>query len=129
MGAMSTTDRDIYSELVGIYHADGSLLGELRYLWGKLRGTAHCALCDITHATVREKAAFRQCRERLPIPLRVLHLDERSEALTAVTEGRTPCVVGRNSKGWVMVMDARSLEACQSSVESFENELWGRLRE
>ena len=39
-------------ELVGVYHADGGLLGELRYAYGKVRGTAHCSLCDITHATV-----------------------------------------------------------------------------
>ena len=44
-----------YIELVGVYHADGSLLGELRYIWGKLRGTAHCTLCDITHGRLSEK--------------------------------------------------------------------------
>jgi hypothetical protein len=57
-----------YSELVGVYHAEGSLLGELRYVWGKLRGTAHCALCDITHGRLSEKSAFKSLRERLPVP-------------------------------------------------------------
>ena len=33
----------------GVYHADGGIIGELAYVWGKIRGTAHCALCDITH--------------------------------------------------------------------------------
>ena len=118
---------DLYRELVGVYHADGSLVGELRYLWGKFRGTAHCALCDITHATVREKAAFKACRSRLPIPLRVLHLDERSEDLIEATEGRTPCVVGKAPDGWQMVLDAQTLDACKSSVECFERQLRLRL--
>ena len=39
----------------GVYHADGGIVGELRYVFGKLRGTAHCALCDITHSYVSEK--------------------------------------------------------------------------
>ena len=43
-----------YQELVGVYHADGSLLGEARYVVGKILGRAHCSLCDITHDMVRK---------------------------------------------------------------------------
>ena len=32
--------------LYGIYNADDGIMGELAYVWGKIRGTAHCALCD-----------------------------------------------------------------------------------
>ena len=116
-----------YRELVGVYHADGSLIGELRYVWGKLWGTAHCALCDITHGAVREKAAFQACREKLPIPLRTVHLDERSADLVEATEGRTPCVVGQTVEGWELVLDAEALESCQKSVEAFESLLQARL--
>ena len=35
--------------LVAVYHADGGVRGELSYVLGRLLGTAHCALCDITH--------------------------------------------------------------------------------
>ena len=42
----------------GVYHADGGIVGELRYVFGKLRGTAHCALCDITHSYVSEKKSM-----------------------------------------------------------------------
>ena len=33
---------------MGVYDADGGLLGELAYLTGRILGIAHCALCDIT---------------------------------------------------------------------------------
>lgn len=39
-------------ELIGVYNADGGLFGELRYLVGNARGTAHCALCNIAHDSV-----------------------------------------------------------------------------
>ena len=116
-----------YTELVGVYHADGSLLGELRYVWGKLRGTAHCALCDITHGALTEKSDFKACRARLPVPLRTLHLDERSPELTAATEGQTPCVVGRAESGWELVLDAEDLERCAASVDAFEAQLIAHL--
>ena len=119
-----------YTELVGVYHADGSLMGELRYVWGKIRGTVHCALCDITHGSIREKATFRSYRERLSIPLRNVHLDERDPGVQAATDGKTPCVVGRTVGGeWEMVMDREALEECASSVSQFEqrlNECLGR---
>ena len=87
-----------YTELVGVYHADGSLLGELRYVWGKMRGTAHCALCDITHGAIREKASFRACREGQPIPLRNVHLDERDPDVQVATEAHSLC--GGKNGGW-----------------------------
>ena len=42
-------------ELIGVYHADGGPIGEARYVLGRMLGTAHCGLCDITHSPVRRK--------------------------------------------------------------------------
>ena len=33
----------------GVYHADGGLIGELKYVAGALFKGQHCSLCDITH--------------------------------------------------------------------------------
>ena len=112
-----------YQELVGVYHADGSLLGEARYVVGKILGRAHCSLCDITHDMVRKKKSFRDLECRLPLALRLLHLNERDEQLRRATEGRTPCVVGRTSEGWEMVLDAAALAACNKDVAAFESAL------
>ena len=54
------------SELVGVYDADGGLRGEAAYLWGRLRGTTHCGLCDITHSSVRRKASWDRMVASLP---------------------------------------------------------------
>ncbi|MCH9705938.1 MAG: hypothetical protein K0U48_00105 [Actinomycetia bacterium] len=80
-------------EIVGVYHADGGVMGELRYILGKARGTAHCALCDITHSTVRRKAAWDDACRNFPHPFRLVHLNERSpEEVAACTLG-TPTVL------------------------------------
>ncbi len=101
--------------LVGVYHATGTLWGELSY-WLKARvGRAHCALCSITHGSVREKADWQRCRSEMAVPFVAVHLDERGPELTAFTDGRTPCVVAETSTGLVMVVDADRLEACDGS--------------
>jgi hypothetical protein len=101
--------------LVGVYHASGTPWGEISY-WLKARvGRAHCALCDITHGSVREKTEWKQRRAELPVPFVTVHLDERDATLLAFTEGHTPCVVAETSAGLEMLVDADQLDACDGS--------------
>jgi len=109
--------------LYGIYHANGGLMGELAYVVGKLVGTAHCALCDITHAGFREKKAFRACSSQLPMPFELLHLNEQPAELGKFTHGKTPCVVWADQGGFVMALDPEALESCDGDVVSFERKL------
>lgn len=127
---MSATDRSEVRELVGVYHANGTILGELSY-WVKARlGRGHCALCDITHGSVREKAEWRTCRDELPVPFRAVHLDERSPEVEAATEGHTPCVAAVTDAGVEVLLDPDALARCEGSperlVEAIEEALGAR---
>ncbi|HIF07100.1 MAG TPA: hypothetical protein EYQ64_09160 [Gemmatimonadetes bacterium] len=86
--------------LWGVYHANGGLIGELSYVFGKLRGTAHCGLCDITHGSVRVKPEWKALEDSLGIPFRLVHLNEQPPGLAEVTRGSDalccPGVRGRN---------------------------------
>ena len=107
--------------LYGVYNADGGIMGELAYVWGKIRGTAHCALCDITHRGVSKKKQWKEYEERLRVPIELLHINEQEEALAQFTDGKTPCVVGDYSGELKMVMTAEEIEECGKSVEEFES--------
>jgi len=96
--------------LTGVYHANGSLTGELAYVVGKALGRAHCALCDITHGTFTEKSAWRECRDGIPVPFDTVHLDERSDAVRAATTDWTPCVVATTDGGIVRLLGPDDLE-------------------
>jgi hypothetical protein len=114
-----------------VYHANGGIVGELAYVVGKLRGTAHCALCDITHGAVRMKPAFAALQQRCPVPVRLVHLNERPPELAKVSRGRTPCVVGESRVGgravWRELLAPDDLERCAGSVEAFETALGAAL--
>ncbi len=86
----------VVSRLIGVYQADGGLLGELRYLVGRATGRTHCALCEITHAGVRRKAAWQHAVRELGVPVDLLHLNERPEPVRAASAGRTPCVLAQH---------------------------------
>ena len=99
--------------LVGVYDADGTLTGELRYWVGAhVTGTSHCALCEITHGLFREKARWREVSGRLPVPFEAVHLDERSPEVREASEGRTPCVLAARTDGSVdLLLGPGDLEA------------------
>ena len=107
----------------GVYHADGGIVGELRYVFGKLRGTAHCALCDITHSYVSEKKSMKKCRSNSPVPFHLVHLNEQNEGLQSITEGVTPCVVAETNEGFQVILYPDELEDCEKKVESFQQKL------
>ncbi len=115
-----------FQKLIGIYNAKGSLIGELQYFFGKIRGTAHCALCDITHGKLKEKDDFKKCKQDLDIPLELLHLDELNSELEEFSK-EAPCIIGKNKEGFVLIIDSEELEGCKSSVDSFSNLLNSKI--
>lgn len=101
--------------LIGVYHANGSLTGELAYLFRRNFRGEHCELCDITHGALREKAEWRRCRAALGLPFETVHLDERSPEVAACTEGHTPCVVADFGDAFEILLDRDELARCSGS--------------
>jgi hypothetical protein len=105
--------------LTGVYHANGSLRGELAYALGKVARRTHCALCDVTHGTVREKPGWRAARATLPVPFEAVHLDERTPEVAAASAGWTPCVVAHTADGAVhRLLGPDALESAQGSPDA-----------
>lgn len=107
------------TELVGVYNADGGLRGELAYVLGKLRGTAHCGLCDLSHRGVRRRRSWDRLPQELGVPVRVVHLNERSEEVARASEGGTPCVLARTPGGLVSLLGPAELDALRGDVAAF----------
>jgi hypothetical protein len=105
---------------VGVYHADGGLRGELAYAIGKVRGTAHCGLCDITHRGVRTKAQWSAMVRDLGVPFELVHLNERDAGVRAATADRTPCVLARTGdRGLVFLLGPGDLDPLGGDVAAF----------
>jgi hypothetical protein len=98
--------------LVGVYDADGTLFGELAYVVGHLLGRRSCALCDITHGGLRRRPEFDEAAAALGIPFELLHRDERSPEVVALTEGALPCVVAEGDGERIVLVDRAGLAAC-----------------
>jgi hypothetical protein len=116
--------------LVGVYHADGGPMGEAKYVIGRILGTAHCALCDITHSPVRRKPEWDRMVAQLGIPFTLLHLNEMDpDIAAAAAQHGSPVVVARLSDGTVApVLLPAELEGLHGSVGTFALALQGALQ-
>jgi hypothetical protein len=108
---------DVVHRLVGVYDADHTLRGELAYWFGKRLGRAHCALCDITHGTFRERNDWKRCRAELPVPFETFHRDDQPPEVRAATAGRLPAVVAVTDEGVHLLVGPDQLEACSASPD------------
>lgn len=130
---MNSARRASVESFVGVYRADGGLRGELTYLVGKMRGTAHCALCDITHSPVHRKREWDARVSHLGVPFELVHLNERSAEVMAAVGDRSPIVLARVREPGaelphlVMVLDEEALEESRGSVERFVSALRAEL--
>ncbi len=105
------------TRLVGVYDADGTLRGELTYWVGARLGQAHCALCDITHGTFRERADWQACRAGLAVPFDTVHRDELPPSLAGFGAA-FPYVAAETEHGPVLLLDAEAIEACAGDAEA-----------
>jgi hypothetical protein len=103
--------------LVGVYDADATFRGELSYWVGARLGRRHCALCDITHGSVRERSEWAACRTGLPIPFDTFHRNDQPPPVRDAAEGRAPVVVAETDHGHVLLVSPGELDGCDGSIE------------
>jgi hypothetical protein len=110
---------DLIRRLTGVYHADGGVRGELSYAVGKLLGTAHCGLCDITHRGLTPKrtwTALTASLDRIGVPFDVVHRNERDAVIAAASDGQTPCVLAHTDNGLLLILGPPQLDALRGEV-------------
>ena len=105
--------------LWGVYHANGGLVGELTYVIGKLRGTAHCGLCDITHS-VRMKPEWKTLEASLDIPFKLVHLNEQPPPTSRADPWLDPLRRGGFRRGIVGAVGARGSGGVQRVGRPFQ---------
>ena len=118
--------------LIGVYNADGGVIGELKYFFGHLIGIAKCELCDITHSPIRRKASWARLASELKaeygLDFALEHLNERSEAEIKASADREPCVLAEYPDGSLgMFLDRQELRVAGGDVDRFAKLVRARL--
>jgi hypothetical protein len=114
--------------LYAIYDADGSVLGELRYLRDRCIGKAECALCDLTHGwNPMGRPAWRQ-RNGVTASLIWLHRDELPEHALHHLRGQLPCIAVDRDGDFDILISREALQGCEGDFNVFEHLLEQKVR-
>ena len=106
-----------------IYNAEGSIFGEIRYLYNKYIKDIKCSMCDITHNSLSEKSEWaKKCRE-FPFKIECLHLDELPCDIKDLAKNNAPCVVAQTRSLNEVIIKNRELTSMNGDVDSFFNHL------
>ena len=106
-------------EIYGIYNANGGIVGELKYVIGKIIRSQHCELCDITNNLLLTKKLWKQFIDGLSIPFTLLHLNEQPIDIATYTAGKTPCIILKKDGQFSMMLDMEALGECEGDVLRF----------
>lgn len=123
---------NIRGTLIGIYNADGGIVGELAYFFGHLIGVRSCTLCDISHSPIMKKSSFKELEKHLTqehgIVVKMIHLNERNEREQKASAGREPCMLLEYPDETIsMFLDSTDLKALSGSVSSLKKLISSRL--
>jgi hypothetical protein len=110
------------TELIGVYDADSTLLGEISYWVGARLGITHCSLCELTHGLFTKKSEWNQCAESLAIPFRLFHRDDAPHDVLAALTGQFPAVLQRTTEGVSVILTKDELERFDGHTSDFA--LW-----
>ena len=116
-------------EVVGVYDADGGVVGELTYVVGHLLGRTSCSLCELTHGSVRRRPEWDAMVARLPVPVRLVHRNEATDDERAAwSVSGLPAVVGVRADGSrTVLLGPTGLAALGGSLPAFEQALLDAL--
>jgi len=123
---------EVRGTLIGIYKADGGLVGELTYFFGHLIGVRSCSLCSISHSPIKKKTSFKELEKHLfeehGILVRMIHLNELNEREKKASEGREPCMLLEYPDQSIsMFLDSTDLKALSGRVSSLKKLILTRL--
>ncbi len=112
------------TELIGVYDADATIIGEISYWIGARLGIRHCSLCDITHSLFRKRSEWQDEADRLKkdsgIEFKAFHRDDQPADVKKVIAGTYPAVVARSEINQLHVfMNEAEISACGQSPEKF----------
>ena len=111
-------------QIIGVFHADAGIIGELKYIGGSILGLTECALCNMTHKWNPLGSKEWRNEKRKWGNLKAIHRNHQPEAMAQVTKHKTPCVLLENENNFIIIMSSEEIETCNGDLQ----ELLARIR-
>lgn len=109
-------------EFIGVYDADGTIVGEVSYWISARLGRTHCSLCELTHGLFTVKREWRECSTSFGVPFTTWHRDDAPDEVIAAIDV-FPAVLARRGDSLSVIIDADTLESFDGDTSRFADHL------
>ena len=125
---LGTRNACVTDQILAIYDADFTVLGEIAYAIGKVTGIRSCALCDVSHGlNPLGKKNWRSYRGTRP-EIEWIHRNDLDDDTRAALVCELPCVIAKDSLGGChMLLDNKEIRACHGDITQFDARLSNAL--
>ena len=107
----------------GIYNADGSFLGELRYSISKVIGKSSCSLCELTHGwNPFGKRRWKTVCKSSDLDILLILRDEAT-ASQLKAAGNLPSFITESEGNWIQVMGTDRISEHENQPSELVSEL------
>ena len=107
----------------GIYNADGSFLGELRYSISKVIGKSSCSLCELTHGwNPFGKRRWKTVCKSSYLDIHLIHRDEAT-ASQLKAAGNLPSFITESEGNWIQDMGTDRISERENQPSELVSEL------
>ena len=108
-------------EIIGVYDADSTLVGEVSYWIGARLGRTHCSLCELTHGVLTVKNTWKSCERALSVPFTTYHRNDAPTDVLTRAAGQFPVVLARTNQDLTVLLNREQLETFNGDTERFGN--------
>ena len=106
-------------EIIGVYDADSTLVGEVSYWIGARLGVTHCSLCELTHGLFTQKSEWKTCAKELSVPFHTFHRNDAPADVLAALTGEFPAVLQRTAEGLSVILTKEALKNFDGRTANF----------
>ena len=111
------------TRIVGVYNADGSILGEFNFAIGKVIGRRDCGLCDLTHGwNPFGKPSWRNACSVSSVEIELVHRNELTSDQNEVA-GDLPAVITLLDGTWRKLMSGDEISSFKGNGSGFLAEI------
>lgn len=115
-------------KIVGVYNANSGIIGELKYVTGKILKITSCELCDITHGfSVKEKKEWAYEIVKCPYTIETVYLNEMDEKIKKIATGNTPVVIVFKGEKGEILFTKEELRTINKDPKEFFKRLYKKL--
>ena len=107
-------------EIICIYNANSTWMGELNYFYKKVFEKQSCSLCDLSHSLIGIKKEWKEMELESDHQYSLLHINQVPLDVPRKLIKELPCVLKQDGECFELLIESEELDKCNGNIKNFK---------